>query len=390
MDGRASTLALALVLTTAGLAGCIGDGEADLDQLAQESGIVVDVTPESGDVDTTFTFDASQTPNADALTFTWAFEGGGNATGTTVEHSFPWTNHAYEVEVTASNGTASLSQTIEVEVGSGQNAAPSVTATSNKNWVAHGEPVELTADAHDDDGDPIEVTWLVAEKQEQGGHGHDHDHGGGGEQDEGDPYGIPQETGETGAEASLTFNESGTYRIVAEAADAKGATDRDRLEVKVTRTVPKPTFTLVETGTLAAGTAAGETDVSVSEILYDAQEPSQNTFIDAARYDTRLVYPGSGTLSLDWSNSTAPADLELTLVDETGSTVVSLSATEDPTTDRMETDVELSDGSYTIYVRANAGANIEYTVTLDLDLEIPGLTVDVDDGHDDGHDGHDH
>ncbi len=390
MKGRTGTLAVALVLTTAGLAGCIGDEDPNLNQLAQESGIVVDVSPESGDVDTTFTFDASETPNADALTFTWAFEDGSNATGAVVEHSFPWTNHAYEVEVTASNGTASLTQTIEVEVGSGENTAPTVTASSNENWFAHGEPVELSADVHDADGDPIEVTWLVAEKQEQGGHGHDHDHGGGAEQDEGDPYGIPQETGETGTEASLTFNESGTYRIVAEAADAKGATDRDPIEVKVTRTVPKTTFTLVETGTLAAGTAAGETGVSVSEILYDAQEPSQNTFIDAARYDTRLVYPGSGTLSLDWSNSTAPADLELALVDETGSTVTTLSSTEEPTTDRMETDVELSDGSYTIYVRANAGANIEYTATLDLALEIPGLTVGVDDGPDDGHDGHDH
>jgi hypothetical protein len=390
--GQVRVVAVALVTLAGGLAGCIGgDGEVSLQQLEADAGLLVDVSPESGDIDTTFTFDATGTPSADQLTFAWDFGDGGNATGDVVEHSFAYDHNTYQVEVTASNGSAELTGTIPVEVGSGENSDPTVTVDADEPWVGHGEPVTVTASADDPDGEPVNVTWLLAEKQEQGGHSHGdggggHGHGGGGE--DADPYGIPAETGTTGPEASFTFEESGTYKLVAQAEDPKDGSARDHVTVKVTRTVPKPTFTFQKSEELMAGTGAGTTGTSLSEVLYDAQEPSQNTYVDAAVYETRLVYPGSGTFSLDWSNATVPADLEAELVNEGGDRVASLTA-EDPTADRLESEVDLDKGSYTIAVRANAGASVPYTVTLDLDLEIPGLT-DVDEGHGDGHGGHDH
>ncbi len=393
---------VAALMVTASLAGCIGAGEeADLEQLSQ-TGMTIQVSPEQGDTDTNFTFDASETPGADELTFHWDFDDGTNATGTVVDHTFPWTNNLYEVTVTASNGTASVESTVEVPVGTGVNTAPTVTITREKPWVAHGEELTMTADASDGDGDPLEIVWLQAKKQEQGGHhggddGHDHGHGGQ-SAEEGDSYGIPEPTGKTGETATFTFEESGTYKLVAKAEDPKGATATASLEIKVTRTVPKPTFTLVESGELTAGTAAGQTGISGSEIIYETQQPSQNTHIDAVRYDIRLIYPGEGTFSLNWSGAAGagPADLDLFLQDGNGDNIVARDDP-DPTSSNISTEVDLAKGSYTILVRANAGAQIPYTVTLDLDLEIPGLTVDVgpntasseDSSADDGHD-HEH
>lgn len=396
MTRAARVAVLVAALLTTGLAGCIGDAggeDVDMNSIA-EQGMAISVTPESGDASTNFTFDASETPEADDLTFHWDFGDGTNATGDVVHHVFKWTDNTYEVEVTASQGNQSISTTVPVEVGDGENEIPTVSVDSSKPWVAHGEQVELTADASDPDGDPVEVQWLVAKKVKQGGHDHGgdgggHGHGGGGDSGpQSDPYGIAEPSGKNGTSATFSFDESGTYKLVGKAQDPKGGTAEDSVEIKVTRTVPKPTFTLIESDTLAAGTGAGQTGTSASELLYEVQQPSQNTFVDAARYDTRLIYPGEGTFSLDWSNSTAPADLDLFLQDSTGENVVELDGV-NPTGTQVSTDVDLPKGSYTILVRANAGANIDYTVTLDLDLKIPGLTVGVDDGNDDGHD-HEH
>ncbi|MDX1611201.1 MAG: PKD domain-containing protein, partial [Candidatus Thermoplasmatota archaeon] len=97
---------LAAVLLIAGLAGCIGDTEpVDLNNL---QGLQVSVTPESGDEDTEFTFDASQTPGADQLSFAWDFGDGANATGAVVTHTFAYTNNLYEVRVTATHGNETL------------------------------------------------------------------------------------------------------------------------------------------------------------------------------------------------------------------------------------------------------------------------------------------
>lgn len=357
MRGRGGALAL-LVLTLL-TAGCIGtEDDVDLDALAQD-GLAVTVTPEEGTVDETFTFDATGTPGAEDLTFTWDFGDGHNATGDIVEHAFAWDNHTYAVHVTAHNATTSLTGTLDVPVGTGENTPPTITIHADEAWVGHDDPLTVTATASDPDGDPLEVEWLTAKRVES-------------DDDEG-AYGLPQPTGQTGEQATFTFNESGTYKIVGEATDAKQGSTTDETEVKVTRTVPRTTFTLVEEGTLAAGTGAGHTGQSISEALYEIQEPSQNTFIDAARYDTTLLYPGQGTLTLDWSNATAPADLELVLETRKGREVTTL-ATDDPTQDRLETDLEIEAGSYALIVRANAAANTAYTLTLDLDLIIPGLT----------------
>lgn len=406
MRRSASATLTAAVLLTAGLAGCIGESGSDVDltQL-QQQGLSVEVSPKQGDASTNFTFDATGTPGADDLTFTWAFGDGENATGDVVHHTFRWTNNLYKVEVTAHAGNRTITSTVEVPVGTGENAKPTVDADRDKPWVAHGEPLTLTAKTDDPDGDPVNVTWLITKKQEQGGHhggdggGHDHGHGGGGhDAPQGSDYGIPRPTGKTGSPVTFTFTESGTYRLIALAEDPKGGKATDPLEVKVTRTVPKPTFTLIETGNLTAGTASGQTGLSASELIYETQQPSQNTYIDAARYDLRLVYPGHGNLSLNWSGTAGagPADLDLFLQDSTGENIVAKKGV-DPTQTTISVPVDLNKGSYTILVRANAGAQIPYEVTLDLDLEIPGLTVDVhdetgDQGSDDedGHDDHDH
>lgn len=340
-------------------AGCIGAEDVDLDRLAQE-GLAVTITPEEGSVDDTFTFDATDTPNADALRFIWDFGDGHNATGDTVEHAFAWDNHTYKVQVTASDGSESVTGTVSVPVGTGENTPPTLTVDAGTRWVGHGDTLEVTADATDPDGDPLEVEWLIAKRLE----GSDEDDA---------AYGLPDPTEQTGDQATFTFDDSGTYKIIGEATDAKGDSTKDEIEVKVTRTVPRTSFTLVQEDTLAAGTAAGITDQSASEVLYDLQEPSQNTFIDAARYDTTILYPGHGTLSLDWSNATTPANLELVLETRNGGEVVTLT-TDDPTQDQLETPIELSKGSYTLTVRANAAANTDYTLTMDLDLVIPGLT----------------
>ncbi len=352
------TLALGLTLAIA-LAGCLGDDDVQLDQLAEDQALHVTVTPEEGSLEDTFTFDATGTPHSDALTFTWDFGDGTNATGPVVEHSFPWDNHTYRVQVEASNQTDAITGTVQVPVGTGENTDPTVTVTGDAAWVAHEDPVTVTADATDPDGDPVEVTWLLAQRHE----GNDES-----------AYGLPDETGKTGPEATFTFNESGMYRIVGQAEDPKGGTSQQHLEVKVTRTVPKTTFTFVEEDTLTLGTGAGVTGFSASELLYEVQEPSQNTYIDAARYETSLQYPGTGTVSLDWSNATTPAALELVIQNADGQEVLRLNE-QDPTVDRLESQADLDAGSYTLLVRANAAAETAFTLTMDLDLHIPRLTT---------------
>ncbi len=357
MRGRGGALLLlALALLTTG---CIGEEDVSLDQLTHE-GLAVTITPEEGSVDETFTFDATGTPGADALTFTWDFGDGTTAKGAIVEHTFAWDNHTYTVQVTASDGTDSVTGNLNVPVGTGENTPPTITVTADAAWISQEDPLTVTADVTDPDGDPVEIEWLIAQRIEASN-------------EEDSVYDLPEETDKTGDDATFTFDESGTYKIIGKATDAKGDSSTDEIEVKVTRTVPRTTFTLVEEGTLAAGTGAGATGQSISEILYDLQEPSQNTFIDAARYDTTLLYPGKGTLSLDWSNATTPADLELILETRDGTPVETLTA-DDPTQHRLETSIDLDRGSYVLTVRANAAANTDYTLTLDLDLIIPGLT----------------
>ncbi len=379
--GRAALVAA--LLLAAGLAGCVG-GE-DLDpQALQEEGLTLKVTPESGDADTEFTFDASGTSGADDLNFTWDFGDGETANGQTVTHVFAYTNALYEVEVTATHGNQTFTDTIEVPVGSGENAAPEASISPAADWVGHGQPLNVSASATDPDGDPVEIQWLMAKKEGGGGDGHDHDHGGGGG---GDNFGIPEDTGKTGEQATFTFEESGTYRLVARALDPKGASHDATVDIKVTQTVPKTTFTFEKTDTLAAGTGGA----GASNELYGLTQPSQNTFIDSARYDVRLLYRGTGTFSVTWNGSSTeagpsgPADLDLYLYNDQGETIQELETT-DPTATSESADVDLRPGTYTIVVSAKAGANIPYTVTLDLDLLIPGLTVQTDDGHDD----HDH
>lgn len=376
--GGRSALVAALLLA-AGLAGCVGGGE-DLDpQALRQEGLTLQVTPESGDADTEFTFDASQTPGADELNITWAFGDGETATGATVTHVFAYTNALYEVEVTAVHGNQTFTDTIEVPVGSGENTAPTATIDPATDWVGHGEQLNVTADATDPDGDPVEIQWLIAKRQGGGGDGHDHDHGGSAG---GDQYGIPEDTGKTGSSTTFTFEESGTYRLVARALDPKGASHDATVEIKVTQTVPKTTFLFQESNTLAAGTGGAE----ASNELYGLTQPSQNTYIDSARYDLRLLYRGVGNLAVTWNGSEAPADLDLYLYNDQGETVKEL-ATTDPMATSESGDVDLKPGTYTMVVSAKAGANIPYTLTLDLDLLIPGLTLDQ--GGDDGHD-HEH
>ena len=263
-------------------------------------------------------------------------------------------------------------------MGTGSNAAPTLSLNASATWVGHEDVLTLTADATDEDGDPITITWLMA-KDQSVDDGHDHDHGSGA--DQGDSFGIPEETGKTGEQAEFTFTESGTYRLVARAQDPKGGESEESVDIKVTQSVPKTTFTFVKEETLAAGTGGEE---GASLLLYDLMQPSQNTYIDSARYDVRLLYPGEGTFSLDWSSSAAPADLDAYLFDGSGELIAALNQA-DPAGTTEETTVELKDGSYTIEVYARAGANVPYTLTLDLDLLIPGLTV-TEDGHGDGHD----
>lgn len=377
---HARVIVLATVLTAAGLAGCIGsDDELDPQALATQ-GLVVSVTPESGDGDTVFTFDASGTPGADALTFNWDFGDGQSATGQVVDHQFAYTNNLYKVTLEAVAGNETFTGVIEVPVGSGENAVPSVSMEADRGWVAHDDPLTVRASASDPDGDPVEIEWLLT-KDQSVDDGHDHDHGGSGG---GSGFGIPESTGQTGPEATFSFDESGTYRIVAQAMDPKGGKATDSFDVKVTHTVPKPTFNFTESGTLTAGTAGANASLA----LYGIQQPAENSFIDSARYDLRLIYPGSGDLALTWSDPSTASDLDAYLLTDNGKVVYQL-AELDPQSSSASMPVDLSSGSYVLEISANSGAQIEFSVALSLDLKIPGLTVDTGHG-DDGHDDHDH
>lgn len=379
---RTAALTAALALTSV-LAGCLG-GQEEVD-LNNVDGLSLSVTPESGSVDTAFTFDASGTPGAHALTFTWDFGDGATETGETVTHTFAYDNNRYRVQVTATAGNQTLTDTIDVLVGSGENARPAVVVHPSATWVGHGDMLNVHASAEDPDGDPLTISWLLSKNMAEGG-GHAHapgeEHGPGGEDSGASGFGIPEPTGQTGETAEFTFTESGTYRVVARATDPKGGKTESHVDIKVTQTVPKTTFTFAKSEQVLIGDAGA----GVSLVLYDLMQPNNNTNVDSARFDFRLLYTGTGIVSLTWNGSAAPADLDLRILDDAGEAVAEF-ATRDPLGTAEGGDVTLPAGSYALEVRAFTGAAVPYDLLLDLALEVPGLT-DGGEGPD-GH-GHDH
>ena len=382
MNARQGFVPVSLMVLAASLAGCIGDSTDDVTPSSTlGGGLIVSVTPESGELDTVFTFDASETPDADDQTFTWVFGDGATDEGPVVEHQFLYTNNLYRVIVTSTNDGGSLTGSIDVPVGSGVNALPAIELNPSASWVGHGDELTVHATVSDGDDDPLEIQWLLSKNMAAGGDGHDHDHGDGAAHGGPDGFGIPEPTGQTGEVGTFTFDESGQYRITARVTDAKGGRTDEAVEVKVTQTVPKTTFRLNDTQTLLVGTAGA----GASMILYDAMQPSDNSYIDAARYNFRLLYDAVGTVGITWQGlGGTPADLDLVLVDEAGNPIASLDELDAMATNATGP-VTLSPGSYAIVIYANVGAEITYDLLLDLDLIIPGLT-DVEMGHDDGHD----
>lgn len=368
MPGAPVAIAL---LVAAALAGCVGgDDPVDVTSLA---GLVLDVSPEQGPAATEFTFDASDTPGASSLDFAWTFGDGETAEGSVVKHTFRYDNNLYRVVVVASDGVNDVESFVEVPIGSGQNSVPTADVHADRKWIAHGEMLAVHATAADADGDPVAIEWLLTKNMAAGGDGHDHDHGGA---SGASGFGIPEPTGQSGESAEFSFPGSGTYRIVARAVDPKGGKGEAFVDVKVTQTVPKTTFSYTEEGTLLVGSAGA----GASLLLYGLLQPSQNTFVDSARYDFRLLYPGNGNVTLDWSDSPAPADLDVVIQNEAGEEVLALTTMDDPTATVETGEVTLPPGAYVALVTARAGAQVPFELSVSLTLQVPGLNV-AEDGH---------
>ncbi len=149
---RPGSIALVLLLTVITLAGCIG-------QDAGAPRAVAKVTPDPDDP-YSYRFDASGS-TGNGLRYHWEFGDRTNASDPIVDHTYEHGDGTYEARliVEDAEGTPDI-WTKEIEVGSGENAAPVALFSPGARNYALEEPVRVDASASvDPEGDPLLYRW---------------------------------------------------------------------------------------------------------------------------------------------------------------------------------------------------------------------------------------
>lgn len=354
--------ALSLILLAAGLAGCS-------DPLSFGSTGDVDgfsVTPDRGDGKTEFHVQAADELRGRDLT--WTFGDGTEAKGDEARHAYGFTNGVMTITLIArdESGVPQIA-TRTVTLGTGENKPPTGTARAVKDWVAVGQPANLSANARDADGDTLTYLWSYTDASAAGS--------------------AAQVVIEgSGPRTSVVFDAPGRYDVKVRIRDPKGAEAIDNLTIDVSRTIPESRIETTFKGTLVAGTGGA----AVAEKAW--VEPAPDSYADAARHPYTLDYPATTYVVLQWNDtSNASAyDLDFEVRDAQTGEVVATGAHHavDPNAPGAPTPLPPIEanfttqeaGSYVIVVKAFSGARVDYEVFLFSTLHLTAELVAAREG----------
>lgn len=334
---RASAL-LVLAVLASGCTG-LGIGGASVDEPA------FTVDPESGGKDTVFTVDAGKL--AGGMRASWDFGDGTLAEGRTAKHAYNFTNGEMTMTLILTEDGKQGLATRTVKLGTGKNAPPAARLTASPSWAEVGRTVTLDSRASDADKDPLRILWSMRAEGAS------------------EVVALPS----TDVKTSVTFDKPGRYVVTARVMDPKGGEATRNATLDVSKRIPASNLQLVWNGTLAAGTGGA----GVGEKVWGTPAPPQagEAPVDSARHAYSLKYPASTFIILQWNDTSQQGafDLDLELRDAAGGTVFK-SETRAPAAPVEFNVTQQEPGDYTVVVRAVAGAQVAYTLTVFATLQL--------------------
>lgn len=329
-----AVLLVALAVLAAGCNGPLGGASLD------EPSFVVE--PASGDGATLFKVDAGRL--GDGMKASWDFGDGSVAEGRTAEHAYGFTNGMMTITLVLTKDGEQAVATREVKLGTGKNANPSASLSASPRWVEVGKVVNLDARPSDADKDPLRVTWSYREA------------------------GKPEIVALEGAnKTTVTFDHPGRFDVTVKVRDPKGAETVRNASVDVSTKIPASTALHTWNGTLVAGTAGQ----GLAEKAWTTPAPDPPATFDSARHAYTLEYPASTFVMLTWNDTSQQGafDLDMELRDDKDQTIFK-DERRAPAPPFELNFTEQLPGTYTVIVRAVAGARVEYTLTVQAALRI--------------------
>lgn len=407
---RAILVVIALALSTAAFAGCLGDDDINTDIPRA----VVKVT-EVADQEDTFLFDATGSTGK-GLKFEWSFGDGATGSEAKETHTYSFGSAVYTAEllVTDLNGVTDR-WSEEITVGNGENGPPIAAFQIGARHLGVGEPLTVDASATTDpEGDPIRYEWdfnAVMTKDEYiafkdnkmhqadlpeddgpavsgdntGKSSRDlpdpqrilddpdrltqkspGDHSGGGHPGSGEWDVSLFEGRRTSTEPRYTleggFTEPAVYVVLLTAYDVKGASreivSQDAWAVEVVETKKKLVYAESTTGTFNAGSQSTVTDNTPDDEVYRDQmawpfeipDPIDIMFINVT-WSQNAVYENTGQVN---------NDVDVVVVPPSGSEIKALGPDEGHQI--LLNTTAAPAGEWTVKLSGRQGANIEYTV----------------------------